>query len=560
MPPDHASQPPKIEHKVIQRIALFSVIVGGVLPRLNHIGKSIWSAEAWVANSVLADSLAHMFRYETWLQTTPPLFLLLVRWTVHAAGVSAGSFRAVPFGLSILSLILIAVLAHRIVETPFAVLCTALVALSPPAVVFSKEVKQYTGDLAASCMLLVVLWSFLEKPVARRYVSLIAVLAIALFLSYPAVTFIPAAIALVAIVEPALDESVAKGQRIRLRRAGILTGIVAVICSVNYWFFVRPNTSPLLSDYWSIGYPRFGQFSETARFYAEDFLGMSVYFYVPIGTKNLFKSIGTSLSHWGWLLVFVVAAAGIWVALAALRRNRRHLQAFAICIAPVVALAAINLVHLYPVSSRRLTLFMLPNVSLAIALVLENVWDVLMKGLRRELATLLATCITLCCVVMVYVAGTHCDQWSNYWFEDEDTAGALSYLRSQGAQEDTIYVHASVEETVKLYFQIMRWTPLDVRYGNTGWACCTRIPEPRLDDISAKNDYVVHDFERVMRKGKPRRIWLIFTGLDGYWDGLGRDEPHIITDYLNGAGCRKELEKPFAKEEVEEFACSPVTR
>jgi hypothetical protein len=544
-----------IESAFVKWIALALVIVGGVFPRLNHIGKSLWSAEAWVANSVLADSLTHMFRYETWLQTTPPLFLLLVRWTVQLAGVSVGSFRAVPFGLSILSLVLIAWLAQRILQIPFAVICTALVALSPPAVVFSKEVKQYTGDVAASCMLLLALWSYLERPDTRRYLSLAAVLAIALFLSYPAVTFVPVAIALVGVVAPLFNEDPSNGQKTRLARVGILSGIAVAICGVNYWFFVRPNSSPLLSDYWSNGYPRFGHASEVARFYAEDFLGMGLYFYIPIGTKNLFKALGTSMGHWGWLLVFLVALAVMWIALAALRRNRRSLQAFAICISPMITLAVINVLHLYPVSSRRLTLFMLPCVSLAAAVVMQSLWDVLTKNLRWGRANLFAAFLTLLCIVAVLVAGTHSDQWGNYWFEDEDTAGALSFVRSHGDLQDTIYVHASVEETAKFYFRLMRWSPPDVRYGNTGWGCCTRVPESLPKDTHAKNDYVIGDFERVMLKGRPRRIWLIFTGLDGYWGGIGRNEPQIIAGYLFGIGCQKELETSFAKEEVQEFEC-----
>jgi 4-amino-4-deoxy-L-arabinose transferase-like glycosyltransferase len=495
-----------------------------------------------------------MFHYKAWLQTTPPLFLLLVRETVHFAGVSVGSFRAVPFGLSVLSLILIAWLSRLTLRTPFAVLCTTLVALSPPAVVFSKEVKQYSGDVAASCLLLLVLWRYLDRPDRRRYTYLISAFAVALFLSYPAVAFVPAAIAVVAEAEPILKGDHPYGWKSRLQRVGILAALSAAICNVNYWLFVKPNTSALLANYWSSGYPRFNRFTEVVQFYAEYFLGMGVCFYLPMGTKNLFKSVLFSAGHFSLALIAMGTIGILALALATLRRNKRHLQTLALCFMPLVALAVLNLLHLYPVNSRRLTLFMLPCISLAAGIVMQSVWDTLSKGSQRKRVTLFPALITVACIVIVFVAGTHADQWSNYWFEDEDTGGAFRYLRSHFVPEDTIYIHASIAEPAKLYFRILHWDPSDVRYGNTGWGCCKRNPEPQID-VNSQRDYVIRDFERVLGERRPGRLWLLFTGRDGHWGEIGRDEPRMIATYLYGIDCQKELEKRFANEVLDEFAC-----
>ena len=50
----------------------FTLILG-----LYGIERSLWLDEAWVANSVHAPTLHGMFYYPNWLQTSPPLFLLL---------------------------------------------------------------------------------------------------------------------------------------------------------------------------------------------------------------------------------------------------------------------------------------------------------------------------------------------------------------------------------------------------------------------------------------------------------------------------------------------------
>ncbi len=546
---------PRLDGGFATWVALALVIVGGTLPRLNHIDKSIWSAEAWVANSVLADSLGQMFYYPAWLQTTPPLFLLLVRGTVHIAGVSVGSLRAVPLGLSVLSLILIAWLSRSILRSPFAVLCTTLVALSPPAVVFSKELKQYSGDVAASCLVLLVLWRYLERPDGRRFAYLTVALTVALLLSYPAVTFIPIAIAIVAWAEPTSDGNRPIALGSRLQRTGVLAALSAALCGANYWLFAKPNTSVLLDNYWSYGYPRFHRLGDVVRFYTEYFLGMGVCFYLPLDTKDLFKSKLSSTGYLSLALVLIVVGLVVGLAFITLRRNRRNLQALLLCFAPLAALLALNLLHLYPVSSRRLTLFMLPCISLALAIVIQSCCETLSRGIRVRTAAFFPALSILTCVVIVFVAGTHADQWSNYWFEDENTGAAFRYLRSHFAPEDTLYIHASIAEPAKLYFRMLQWDPGDVRYGNTGWDCCPRNPVPQPGDASSKYEYVVRDFSKVMGEMRGEHLWLLYTARGGYWEDLGRDEPQIIADYLNTVGCRKKQETQFTNEVLDEFGC-----
>jgi hypothetical protein len=426
------------------------------------------------------------------------------------------------------------------------------VALSPPAVVFSKEVKQFTGDMAASCLVLLLCWSYLRRPDGRRYLLLCAAVSIALFLSYPAVTFIP----VVFTVLVANNGNPHSTRESLLWRVGILATITAAICFVNYRFFIKPNTSTLLTDYWSDGYPRFDNLRAIVSFYARYFLGMGVYFYLPIGSKD-FLSSALSSSGMGIVLLLLFAAIGISVlAFAALRRNQRHLAALAICFGPLLCLAVINALRLYPVSSRRLTLFMLPCISLVAAIIMQSAWDIVCRRMKSAMADRSSAVITIVCILVVLFAATHSDQWGNYWFEDEDTGGALRYVRSHAAPEDTIYVHASIEEPAKLYFRILQWNPRDLRYGNTGRPCCTRTPEPTLLEPTSQRQYVLRDFEQVMSEKRVGRLWLISTGRNGHWGYLGRNELEIIEQYLTSSGCRKDSEQYFAYETVEEFSCA----
>lgn len=548
-----------VSERLFTSAALLLVVLGGTLPRLNHINKSIWSAEAWVANSVLADTYWHMFQYPTWLQTTPPLFLVLERIAVHIAGPSVAMFRAVPFALAIVSLAMMALLSRRILRPAFAVVTTALVALSPPAVVFSKEVKQYAGDVAASCLLLLALWSYWERHDSKRFFIVLGALTVALFLSYPAVVFVPVTIAVLLLVEPACKSTREDVLRTRLQRSGGLAAVAAVISGMNYWFLVKPNTSALLSDYWRAGYPKFEHLSSVLRFYTEYFVGMSVYFYLPIGTKDVVKTAVSSVGYIPMLLIVFASLAILAIGIRSLRHNKQQLSGLALCLSPLCVLFVLNLLHFYPVNSRRLTIFMLPSAALSSGIILQGFWQAPTRWIRPQLVARLEQVITVLCVATVFVFGVRSDNWSNYWFEDEDTAGILYFIRSHMEPEDTIYVHASIEEPVKLYLQILGWHAMDVRYGNTGWGCCKRIPEQRPTDTSLIRGYVISDFERVMQNRGLGRLWLIFTGRDDGWPTLGNEEPQMIAAYLNEIGCRKQIDKRFANEVVNQFVCQTST-
>src|SRR5580658_8587435 len=90
------------------------------------IDRSLWLDEAWVANSVLAPSLAGMFYYPGAFQTTPPLFLLLTRAAVHTFGLSSAVFRVVPLTMALVAVASMIALTTRLLSPPFAALTCAL--------------------------------------------------------------------------------------------------------------------------------------------------------------------------------------------------------------------------------------------------------------------------------------------------------------------------------------------------------------------------------------------------------------------------------------------------
>jgi len=536
-------------------------ILGGVMPRLDHLGRSLWAAEAWVANSVLASSWHGMFYYESWLQTTPPLFLLLVRASVKLFGLSDYSLRAVPFLFSVAALILIASLARKMFLAPFAVLCIALMAVSPSAILFSKELKQYSSDVFAACMILLVLWEYLHQPDRRRYFLLLLAFTVTLPLSYTTVIFVPLALWAVGLSEPKAQLHV--DQRCRIVRCGALALLVSAIAGIDYCLFIKPNTSPLLRAFWDHAFPHFAQLRVLVRFYLGNCLAMGVYFYFPAqsSTKDTLRSLVLSLP------AVIQFALGITVVLltatliVALRRGRTYRLATLFFVLPFLTLIALNMARLYPVGSRRLTLFMLPSVIIITTASIEALWTlVLVPRLPECTARRVLVMATVLCLLSVLVLGYRAAGWDVNWTEDEDTESAFRYLRSSVQAADTIYVHASVEEAARLYFKMLRWNTAQVRYGNTGLPCCKRQREVRPQDSVVLRAYVVRGFENAMTGRTPGSVWLVYTARAEHWRYLNLNEASIIQDRLQEAGCTKQHEQYFENEVVDKYKCVSVLR
>ena len=544
--------------RYVYPIATAVAILGGVIPRLDNFARSLWAAEAWVANSVLAKSLHGMFYYEHWLQTTPPLFLLLVRASVKLFGLSDYSLRAIPFLFGIAGLALIAILAWRMFQPAFAVLCVCLMALSPPAIVYAKELKQYSADVFATCSILLALWQYLETPNRRRFLYLLVVIALILPLSYTAVALVPLALWVVAVSKT--EDHIQVATESCTRRAATLGLLASAIAGINYFVFIKPNSSPLLKGFWEGGFPHWGSLRNLVRFYTENFAPMVLYFYFPAqsSTKDGLKSWVLSLPIAILLALGVGAVVFVVVVLIALRKDHRYRVATLFFVLPFLTLVALNMAHMYPVGSRRLTLFMLPCVVIITTAGLEAAWNVfvvpritVVSG-RRVLGTATALGVAAVLVLGYWSAG-----WDIDWSQDEDTESVFRYLRTNVQGGDTIYIHASVEEAARLYFTMLRWAPLDVRYGHTGLPCCKRQLEQRPNDSADLRSYITQSFDHTLTSPLPAKLWLVFTARAEHWQYLNVRENVVIQDRLSELGCTKQLEQNFENEVIDKYSCLP---
>lgn len=220
------------------RLAAIALLLATLAMGLYGIHRSLWLDETWVANSVLAPNLSGMFYYPDWLQTTPPAFLLLVRGAIRIFGLSNASLRIVPLALTLMAVAALIAVGARLLPAAFAVLAGALMAFHPTVIEYSHTLKQYTGEMAMSALILLVAILYLQDPSRRRFIWLTLAFALALPLDYAAVFLLPG-IALAVYPNGGM------------RRAAALLLSSGAMLALLYVFFIRPNLAPVLRAFWT---------------------------------------------------------------------------------------------------------------------------------------------------------------------------------------------------------------------------------------------------------------------------------------------------------------------
>ena len=409
----------------------FTLVLG-----LYGIERSLWLDEAWLANSVHAPTLGGMFYYPNWLQTSPPLFLLLARSAVSLFGLSTIVLRSVPLALSLVAVAVMLAAASRIVAPSYAVLATAILAFHPTSVEYFRAFKQYGGEVAATAVVLLAAIAYLQKPDRKKFYVLLAVVVAAMMLSYPTVFLLPGVVVAVAL-----------GNR---GRAATLAGISAAVLAVFYWWLIRPNYTPQLRAYW-------------------------------MGDAEALAS--------SMLAPGMIAAVVLCIGFAARIAWTRNTTAV-ILLAPCVLLFAGEMLGWYPASPRT-HLFVRPCFILLLVMTLEDL--VRLTKWKLDALVLLAA-------ALVIFLGVRKQFHEGRFQPEEDMAGAVRYLRMNVAPSDLVLVHSSLREGFLLYTSIQTWPGQPVIYGDTEWPCCPRgkpagpdvsMAADVLRDVDSK---VPHDF------------------------------------------------------------------
>jgi 4-amino-4-deoxy-L-arabinose transferase-like glycosyltransferase len=522
-----------------RRVTIYIITIGvavwGMVQRCSGLGRSLWLDEAWVANSVAAPSLRGMFYYDAWLQSSPPLFLLLVKVPVALFGPSNAVLRAIPLLMGILAVVSMLLFAARILSRQYALLAWTLLVLSPVAIDYSKELKQYSSELAASATILLVCTLYTENATVRRFWLLVGTVVAGLLIAY-AVAFVLPGLILVICMTPIrhctssnLKACISK----RFARAFLL-GIAAGGTLIGEYFLViAPNSPAVLRASWAkknVG-------ADSVRLAASN----SYRLINELPLNHLLHRQGFLLSVVGAIIIL-----GVFLALLRFRKGRRKwLEMQVLCLPPCLFLIASDRFSWYPFTERT-SLFAIPFV---IVLVMSSLQLASFFVLRRRRSWVrpLLDLVLLCGIAITISAGRH-----HLYGPREDMDGAVSFLRAHVQSGDFLWVHASCSEAFKLYIRMNEWQDAPAHYGHTGWPCCARGIYNTSDTFGEL--LVRNDFGSALPIGFRGRVWLLYTLRPEHWQGKP-NEPQIMRAILRERGCVEMPTPPFLDVGVSSFDC-----
>jgi hypothetical protein len=460
----------RLETSLAAALVFAAVLASGIY----GIGRSLWLDEAWTANSIREPSLAGMFHYVGWLQVNPPLFLLLARGVVGALGMSSVAFRILPLALSLVGFVALLAAGGRLVSLALALLAATLVVLDPTAIEYSHTLKPYTGEIAASAAVLLAAILYLQDR--DRFKWLVAAAVVALPLAYPAVFLLPGVVLAVYLTDG-------------VRRAAVLTVAAGVVLLPEYWFFIRPNLSPQLREFWAV----------------------DVDHHLTVGLAAA-------------VLFCVGAAVRVAAALLKSKADSRTLAQM-VCVLPCLLLAVSGALSWYPVSHRT-RLFALPCLALLVAMVVED-------AARRVLTPAVETAVLAIAVgfAAAAVANQVIQQRDR---PEENFAAAVPFLERHVAPGDLLLVHAASKEGFLLYSAMNGWHSNAI-FGDTGWPCCVpgKDGRPRVSTERA----VLADLDSKIPSGFSGRIWLLYSTRPTHWSYVGLDEGNLWRKHVWERGC-----------------------
>lgn len=523
------------------RWGIILLVVASIPMRIHSLDRSLWLDETWVANSVLEPDLASVFYYEPWLQTTPPLFLLLERLVVNVFPIGNATFRLLPCLFGILGVGAMAYLAQRLLRPPTAFLVLLLFVFSPGHVIYSQTLKQYTGDVLVSIVLMGIGLAYLQYRTSRLLLASIGVFAALASLSYNAVLFMPA------LLYGALFDAPASSKRLpvwhpRWAHALAVVGAVAAAALVNYFVFIEPNLNENI----------LGPSAE-GRIHTHTWIAH--YASKSLDLLRLFKHFFFNMSvPWSgsWLAALMVGAALIalvGVLHLCARGGKgvpRNLDKAAVLTLPIAGGFALHLAGYYPLDEERLNLFLLPNTLILFGIGLQAlVVRARLLSRRRRIVPppwlpsrpYAAICMGLVTilVIRIVVGVPTAPYFAWHSASHEDTGAAVAYLGSVAGPRTVVYVDASMLEPVKLYARLMPIDEARLVQGRLGWPCCPR--NVMLDRQARPEQALPPEVDRIFENGAGDTLWMLYTDRAYHWKAAGANYPELFDQRLRERGC-----------------------
>jgi hypothetical protein len=479
--------------KTISR-ALFLIVATGVGLRLaQYLANPALSLdEIAVARNVLErsvwDLLTTPLAYD---QTAPKGFLLAEKLMTAVFGSSDYALRLFPLLGSLVALIAFWRVAERILDGAGAPIALALFAAAMPFLAYTAQVKQYSGDVAVSVLLLLLALGLAPHDLSRRRAIWAgAAGAVAVWFSQPSVfVLIGLGVALVVIhrrqsVEPSGRDGTMLAPTLTLWLVAVIAAILVGLASMT------PATHDYMRRYWVAGLMPLPVTKAMASFWPWKHL-------TALFGSGAAAGLGYPAPA-AYILIMAIGFCWLWCK----RRNAALLM-----LAPIAVTLAAAMVRQYPFVDR-LILFLVPSFILAIAAAIE--W------MRRSVAPYSPMLMALAVCVAVAPALYGMIKTPPV-YQMENIKPVLSHLQAKRSPGDAVYVYYGAGPAVTFYDEEYGLQESDYTLGN-----CHR----------GSNRHYLHELD-IFRDRK--RLWVVMT--HAFPPYRERDD---ILRYLDAIGFRRD--------------------
>lgn len=537
-------------------LVLGGLLLAGVITRIHLLDRSLWLDEAWVANSIRSPSLQQAIYYDGWLQTTPPLFIVLSRLITVFIGTSNVAFRALPALAGIVSVLLFAFIALRFLKSGFAMIAILLFVFSPRVILYSQSVKQYSTDVLSTIILLVLGSLYIEKRDDRSFYLLLAAFAVLSFFSYPAMLFLPFFLyaAITEVVSQSRPEDTQGAFRWKWLRFFLVVALGVFVSVTNYLFFIAPNRTSALTDFFPEGFFQGHTLVEFLKFYGTRLLTLTGIFFFG----------GPGVLRFVTVCITVIGFVHLWVSQTKWPRLETF-QTAVLLTAPIAGIVGLNLLGFYPLPGfdHRILLFAFPTTTLAFCLGLQFLANLASGFITSRWKSVKATSVENFLGSAVFV-GLLVFVWLFFYTvgvkpffteEYEDNEEAIAYLAKRVQPNDVLYIYAAMREPFKLYAGMLPVASSSVFYGKVGMPCCPRKDYRSPQQESAQD--VIGEISGLRSGVTGRSLWLLVTNRPLHWVYLQRNDIEILERGLEDYGCAKIEEAKFTGVYISHFGCKP---
>ena len=479
-----------------QRGSAAVVFVGAALRLLQVLGNpSLWADEIRVALNVIERSVSELLTVGLdYGQVAPTGWLLLTKAAVLAFGEGELALRLVPFAASVLGLVLFWRLAEDLLEPAGAFLATAAFATNPLLISLASTVKQYSVDVLATVIILIVFRSLSARTLSQRRRMVLAAGAGALgFFSIPSAMV--AAGALTALFYPIyrgrVTESVQDGVAKAALSPLVLWGVVAGVAAVWTRAMVSPDILDYMGNFWGArgafvpsltSYPTWVLDQWSLLF---DGFFMSPYMGQP-------GAIGSSVPTLAKAAMLIVALP---LAILALFR-KGGVSWVLLMLLPVLLAFGLSALEIYPMAPRT-GVFMQPLLLLSVSAAVTFV-----ARRTRVYGSLHVAGALIPAAILIDRPPTYVVQDVRGIFQE------LSIRRSAG---EPVFVH--------------HWSAPDIRYYG-----------PRFDigePLVIGSEDIRDDLRALHRLPRAPSVWILFTSAENhgvylcYLDEIGEETDHL---------------------------------